>query len=80
VTKYFCGRQSIKIPVPPHINRLIVYTEYPDLTGLGFIEQSEKVMMLNQWDGVLKVLQESHGNHAEVVVYPNADIQQYFGE
>ena len=76
----FCGRQSIKIPVPPHINRLIVYTEYPDLTGLGFIEQSEKVMMLNQWDDVLKVLQESHGNHAEVVVYPNADIQQYSGE
>jgi nickel-dependent lactate racemase len=76
----FCGRQSIKIPVPPHVNHLIVYTEYPDLTGLGFIEQSEKVMMLNKWDDVLKVLHESNGGHADVAVYPNADIQQYSGE
>ncbi len=75
----YSGKQGIKIPVPPHINHLIVYTEYPDLTGLGFIEQSEKVMMLNKWDDVLKVLQEIHRDHAEVAVYPNADIQQYFG-
>lgn len=74
------GKQPIKIPVPSHINHLIIYTEYPDLTGLGFIEQSEKVMMLNKWDDVLQVLRESHGNHADVAVYPNADIQQYFGE
>jgi len=76
----FIGKRSIRFPVPPYINRLIVYTEYPDLTGLEWIQKSEKVMMVNKWDDVLQVLQKADGDHAEVAVYPNADIQQYFGE
>jgi len=76
--KYTSVANPVRIPVPPHINRLIVYTEYPEFTGLGYIEQSDKVMMLNNWDDVLRVLQEAHGDNATVAVYPSADIA-YFG-
>ena len=45
------------------------------VTDLGYIEQSDKVMMLTTWDDVLRVLQEAHGDKASVAVYPNSDIQ-----
>jgi nickel-dependent lactate racemase len=76
--KYTSVVNPVRIPVPPHINHLIVYTEYPDLTGLGYFEQSNRVTMLSNWDDVLRVLQEAHGDSATVAVYPNADIP-YFG-
>lgn len=37
------------------------------------------VMMVNKWDDVLQALQKADGDHAEVAVYPNADIRQYSG-
>jgi lactate racemase len=71
------SKAPIRFPVPPHVKRLIVFTEYPDLAGLGYIQSSEKVMMLNKWDDVLRILEDSYGNQAEVAVYPNADIQAW---
>jgi nickel-dependent lactate racemase len=76
--KFVNSKNPIRIPIPPHINRLIVYTEYPDFTGLGYIESSDKVMMLSNWDDVLRVLKEGHGDKAAVAVYPNAEMP-YFG-
>jgi lactate racemase len=68
--------RSIKSSIPPNINRLIVFTEYPDIAGLGYIENSPKLMMLTKWDDVLRVLKQAHGDKAEVAVYPNSDIQR----
>jgi nickel-dependent lactate racemase len=77
-----CGRliksmRNIKTLIPQHINRLIVYTEYPDVAGLDYIEDSPKVMMLTRWEDVIHTLQEAHGDNANVAVYPNADIQMF---
>ena len=77
-----CGRttksmRSIKASIPANINHLIVFTEYPDIAGLAYIEESPKLMMLTKWDDVLSVLKKSHGDKADVAVYPNADIARF---
>ena len=61
--------------VPPYVNRLIVYTEYPDLASRGWFGELDRVLFLHKWDDVLQVLRESHGADTKVAVYPNADIQ-----
>jgi len=75
--KIISPKARIQIPIPPHVNRLIVFTEYPDLSGLGYIQPSPKVIMVHKWDDVVSLLQETHGDNADVAVYPNADIQQW---
>ena len=61
--------------VPPYVNRLIVYTEYPDLASRGWFGELDRVLFLHKWEDVLQALQESHGADAQVAVYPNAEIQ-----
>lgn len=61
--------------IPQHINRLIIYTEYPDLAGRGWVPEADNVLFLRKWDDVLEVLEKSHGAGTRVAVYPNADIQ-----
>lgn len=68
----------VKFLIPPHINHLIVYTEYPDITGLEHFEPSEKVLMMTNWDDILRTLEIFHKGDVTVAVYPNSDIQ-YFG-
>jgi nickel-dependent lactate racemase len=71
------GRKKIRFSLPPNVHRLIVYTEYPDIAGLGFIEPSDKILQLSNWNDVIHVLQRFHGDHAEVAIYPSADIQHF---
>ena len=61
--------------VPLYVNHLIIYSEYPDVAGRSYIEESDKVLFMNNWDAVLRALQEFNGAEAKVAVYPNADIQ-----
>ena len=61
--------------LPPHINRLIVFTEYPDLAGRAYLGDSDNVFYLHKWGDVIKSLKEVHGRGAKVAVYPNAEIQ-----
>lgn len=83
VTHYLLGPfgQTIWGPLrrerttPQHINRVIVYTEYPDLASRTWFGSPAKTMFVNQWDDVLKVLQETYGSDAKVAVFPNAEIQ-----
>jgi nickel-dependent lactate racemase len=75
--KMITSMRSIRAKVPENVNRLIIYTEYPDFAGLDYIENSPKVMMLTKWDEVIHTLCENHGDNAEVAVYPNADIQSF---
>ncbi|MFC1871771.1 lactate racemase domain-containing protein [Chloroflexota bacterium] len=70
------GRKAgLSLPLPPNINHLIVYTEYPDIAGMGFFEKSDRVLQLSNWDDITRILREFHGDKATVSVYPNADIQ-----
>jgi len=61
--------------IPQQVNRLIVYTEYPDLGNRAWFGTTDKTLFSHNWDDVLQVLQEAHGKDAKVVVYPNAEIQ-----
>jgi len=73
--KTFASEQKLVTKIPPHINHLIIYSEYPDLAGLGYIEKSGKVIYVNRWDDVLRILRQYHPSDANVAVYPNAEIQ-----
>jgi nickel-dependent lactate racemase len=65
----------IKPAVPQNINRLIIYTEYPDIAGLSWFQESDKICQMNHWNDVSRSLKEDYGSNATVAVYPNADIQ-----
>jgi len=73
------GQLGLKMKVPEHVNRLIVFSEYPELSSRNYLEDSDKVLLVSDWNEVLKLLREKHGPGARVAVYPNADIQ-YCGE
>ncbi len=60
---------------PKFVNHLIIYSEYPDLAGRGFFEDSEKVLYLSDWAAVRQSLQEFHGDNANVAVFPSAELQ-----
>ncbi len=72
------GKLKPKTEVPPNVNRLILYTEYPSKADLEWFECSPRVMLMSKWDDVLQTLVDAHGDTATVAVYPNADIL-YFG-
>ncbi|MFC2072714.1 lactate racemase domain-containing protein [Chloroflexota bacterium] len=65
--------------VAPHINNLIIYTEYPECAVLGHFADREKVLLTSDWKQVIQRLEKSHGASAKVAVYPNAGIQ-YFAD
>ena len=64
--------------MPAHFSRLIIFSEYPEMAGLRFFEDSPKVLMFTNWDALLQALEQVHGDQAAVAVYPSADIA-YFG-
>jgi lactate racemase len=69
------GKLQFQMKVPPNVNRLIIYNEYPELASGKFLENSDKVIMTDNWAEVIRLLKENHGPDAKVAVYPNADIQ-----
>ena len=82
VTHYLVGpfgkttwaKQPWRSEVPQHVNHLIVYSEYPH-RGSSWLSENEKILYLDRWDDVLKLLQKSYGGDTKVAVYPNAEIQ-----
>ncbi len=69
------GKLQLRMKPTPNVNRLIIYSEYPDLASRNYIEDTGQVVMMHDWTDVLKLLEESHGPGTKVAVYPNADIQ-----
>ena len=61
--------------IPPNIKRVIIFTEYPDLAGRGWYAKSDKIVFLNRWNDVLKVLEDDYPASASVAVFPNSEIQ-----
>lgn len=73
------GRMPKMFQGTPSINRLIVYSEYPDIVSMQVFENSLNPILMSSWDDVLKALQEVHGDNATVAIYPNADIAYFEG-
>ena len=73
--KKITGEMSFKTKIPPHVNRVCIFSEYPDVTGRDYVEESYKVFFINKWDDVLEIFQDLVGTAAKVAVYPSADIQ-----
>jgi len=73
------GQLLLRMKPPPQVNRVIIFSEYPELSFRDYLEDTEKVILMHTWEDVLKLLKESHGPGAKVAVYPNADIQYYTG-
>jgi nickel-dependent lactate racemase len=69
------GQYSLQMKPPPHVGRLIVYSEYPEVANRRYLEDSERVVLAYEWDEVLRILSERHGPGAKVGVYPDSDIQ-----
>lgn len=82
VTHYLVGRfgkttwakRPYRSELPRHVNNLIIYNEYPH-PGSSWLGEDDKILYLDRWDDVLKILQKSHGADTKVAVYPNAEIQ-----
>jgi len=76
-----CRKLRLPIPdleLPAHLNHLIRYNEYPEISSMRRFKPEDKVVAMSNWADVLELLKKSHGDRAKVVVYPSADIQ-YFG-
>jgi len=69
------GRLRLQMKPPQNINRLIIYSEYPELAGKNYLQNTGKLTMMDNLDEIMALLQESYGDNARVAVYPNADIQ-----
>jgi len=61
--------------LPPNVNHLIIYTEYPELRILDVFPEKDKVLLMSDWNEVVKTLEGFHGATAKVAVFPCADIQ-----
>jgi nickel-dependent lactate racemase len=73
------GQLQLQMKVPPNVNRLIIYSEYPELASLKYLEDTDKVILMSDWAEVIKLLQQSYGTQVKAAVYPNADIQYSAG-
>jgi len=69
------GSISHPMPVPPHVEKIIIYNEYPEARVPGRFANPEKVLQTSDWKQVIETLTKAHGESARVAVYPNADTQ-----
>jgi nickel-dependent lactate racemase len=69
------GRLRLQMKPPDNVSRLIIFTEYPDLASRGYLEESDKISFVYDWDEVMRLLEREHGDGTRVAVYPSADIQ-----
>jgi nickel-dependent lactate racemase len=69
------GELPLRVSVPPGVQRLIVFTEYPEAASRSYFAPDERVVFATRWDEVLSLLAARFGEGTRVAVYPNADIQ-----
>jgi|WetSurMetagenome_2_1015567.scaffolds.fasta_scaffold50034_2 lactate racemase len=67
---------TLQFPMPSYVKRIIIYSEFPDYSGFSSTF-GNKIVILNKWDDVLRLLKEDHGEKATVAVYPSADIRVF---
>ena len=69
------NEMRLLINLPEQVNHLIVFNEYPDLTITGCFAPEDKVLVIDNWDEVIRTLKQWHGDCSKVAIYPNAEIQ-----
>ncbi len=69
------GKLQLKMKPPENVGKLIVFSQYPELSSRNYLEDTDKVVLRHHWDEVLALLKSRHGPRARVAVYPSADIQ-----
>jgi hypothetical protein len=69
------GSMSTKFKLPQHVNRLIIFSEYPDPTLACSCSPEDKVIVVNTWEKVLKLYDTGVKRIMKVAVYPSAEIQ-----
>jgi len=69
------GKLKLQMEIPQNVKRLIIFNEYPEIASRNYLDDTDKVIMIDNWGDVLTLLKKNHGNQAKVAVYPNADIQ-----
>lgn len=69
------GKLRLQMKVPSNVKRLIVLNEYPEIASRLFIEETDRVVMVETWAEVLARLKQDYEKEAKIAVYPNADIQ-----
>ena len=75
--KTISGKLGRSMGVPPHIGKLIIYTEFPERRILDRYLDRDKVLLISDWEQVITTLEEAHPDGAKVTVYPSADIQYF---
>jgi len=73
--KKTAGELRFQAKIPHHVNRLCIFSQYPEVRGQDYIEESDKVLFTNKWDDILEAILDSDSNGTKVAIYPNADIQ-----
>lgn len=63
--------------LPERSKRMIVLSSYVDRAGLDWLGPPELVTLANSWSEILDMLKTSHGDHARVVVIPDATLQYF---
>jgi nickel-dependent lactate racemase len=69
------GALQMQMTPPENVNRLIIFSEYPELSSRNYLERSDQIVLVHDWNEAVDMLRESYGDNAEVGIYPNADIQ-----
>jgi hypothetical protein len=59
------------------VNRLILLTRYPDVSGVDWLAPPESVLWAKSWPEVRERLSEWHGDSASVAVVPDATMQYF---
>ncbi|OGO30341.1 MAG: hypothetical protein A2Z29_09780 [Chloroflexi bacterium RBG_16_56_11] len=73
------GELGLQMRPPENVQRLIIFNEYPEVSSRNYLEDTDKVVMVNNWGDVLKLLENGHGPRTKAAVYPNSDIQYSTG-
>jgi lactate racemase len=69
------GKLQLRLEATSNVKRIIIFSEYPELASRNYLEDTEKVVLMDDWADVLGLLKTHHGAGTKVAVYPNADIQ-----
>jgi len=71
------GRLQLRMKLPDNVKRLFIFTEYPEPASRYYIEDLDRLFMVNDWEQLLEQLASDSPARPEVAVYPNADIQYW---
>ena len=60
--------------LPKNIGSVIVYSEFPH-PGSSWFDEDTRILYMNKWEDVIKLLEKSHGPGTKVAVFPDATNQ-----